>query len=230
VNINISKITIKRAVWAVLLMSVLYSFCMDFFKLHGWTKTVLIDFQNERILIYFMIFLLGSLFYKHKTFESEWSSTKLDLILHCTGWIPINLYIFLLIYSLVKPGEYLISEVADILMFRLNYVLALGYLLYVMMTTFRKYFKKQGRIRKELNNNSYYVYIIHVIVMGTIALAMHDAAIASILKPLILAVLTFAVSNLIVSICRKVIQLIFSLNQMKCNNAFNSYANRSIPA
>ena len=177
---------------------------MDFFNLHGWTKTVLIDFQNERLLIYFMIFLLGSLCYKLKVFESEWKNKKLDIILHCTGWIPINLYIFLLIYSLVKPGEYLISEIIDILMFRLNFVLSLAYLLYMMITTFRKYLNKQGKIRKELNRNSYNVYIIHVIVMGGIALTMRNAAIPSILKPLILTVSTYAVSNLEISSYRKV--------------------------
>jgi len=203
---------------------------MDFFNLHGWTKTVLIDFQNERLLIYFMIFLLGSLCYKLKVFESEWKNKKLDIILHCTGWIPINLYIFLLIYSLVKPGEYLISEIIDILMFRLNFVLSLAYLLYMMITTFRKYLNKQGKIRKELNRNSYNVYIIHVIVMGGIALTMRNAAIPSILKPLILTVSTYAVSNLIVSFCRKVIQSTFSIKQMKYNDACNRYASHSIQA
>ena len=54
-RVNTSKITLKSALWAVFLMSVLYSFCMDFFNLHGWTKTVLIDFQNERLFIYFLV-------------------------------------------------------------------------------------------------------------------------------------------------------------------------------
>ena len=203
VNINMSHITLKRAIWATILICVLYSFCMDFFNLHGWTKTVLIDFQNERILIYFMIFLLGSLCYKLKIFESEWNNKKLDLILHSTGWIPINLYIFLLIYSLVKPGDYLISKVFDTLILRLNFVLSLAYLLYVMITTFKKYLNKQGKISKELNKNSYGVYIIHVIVMGGIALIMLNIEIPSLLKYLILTVSTYAASNLIMYSYRK---------------------------
>jgi fucose 4-O-acetylase-like acetyltransferase len=207
VHINISNITFKRAIWAVFLICLLYSFCMDFFNLHGWTKTVLIDFQNERLLIYFMAFLLGALCNKLKIFETEWKNKKLDILLHCTGWIPINLYIFLLIYSLLNPGNYLISEIVDTLILCLNFMLSLAYLLYVMITTFRKYLNKQGRIMMELNKNSYGVYIIHVIIMGSIALTMHNTAIPSMLKYLILTVSTYIASNLIVSFYRKVVNL-----------------------
>lgn len=153
-----------------------------------------------------MIFLLGSLCCKLRIFESEWKNKKLDLILHCTGWIPINLYIFLLIYSLIYPGKYLVSEIFDALFIRLNFTLSLAYLLYVMITTFRQYLNKQGKISKELNRNSYYVYIIHVIVMGCLALGMLHTEIPSLLKYLILTVSTYGASNLIVYAYRKVIK------------------------
>lgn len=205
INIDSINITFKKAFRVVLLISVLYSFCMDFFNLQGWTKTLLLDFQNERILIYLMVFLLGSLCYKLRAFESEQKNKKLDIILHCTGWIPINLYIFLLIYSLVKPGDYLISEVVDTLLLRLNFVLSLAYLLYAMVATFRKYFNKQGKIMTILNKNSYGVYIIHVIVMGAVALIMLNVAIPSILKYFILTISTYAACNLIMYSYRKVI-------------------------
>ena len=206
VHINMSHITFKRGFSAAFIICVVYSFFMDFFNLHGWTKTVLIDFQNERIFIYFVIFLFGALCYKLEIFESEWKNKKLDIILHCTGWIPINLYIFLLIYSLVKPNDYLISKTVDILMLRLNFVLSLAYLLYVMITTFKKYLNRRGKIWNELNKNSYYVYIIHVIIMGGIGLTMLNTSIPSLLKYLILTVTTFAACNLAVSFYRKVIK------------------------
>ena len=215
VHINMSHITLKRAIWAVLLICFLYSFCMDYFNLHGWTKTVLIDFQNERLLIYFMVFLLGALCCKLKIFESEWKNKKLDIVLHCTGWIPINLYIFLLIYSLLNPSNYLISEIVDTLLIRLNFILSLAYLLYVMITTFRKYLNKQRRIIMELNKNSYGVYIIHVIVMGFIALTMLNTAIPSLLKYLILTVSTYVASNLIISCYRKAITSKMLINRME---------------
>lgn len=204
-RINIEHITFKRAIWAVFLVCFLYSFLMDYFNLHGWTKSVLIDFQNERILIYFMVFLLGAHCYKLKIFESEWKSKKLDIAIHSTGWIPINLYIFLLIYSLVKPGDYLVSKIVDTLLLRLNFTLSLAYLLYVMISTFRRYMNKKLRIMMELNKNSYGVYIIHVIIMGFIASSMLSSAIPSLLKFLLLTVSTFVISNLIISCYRKVI-------------------------
>ena len=157
-----------------------------------------------------MVFLLGALSYKLRIFESEWKNKKLDIVLHCTGWIPINLYIFLLIYSLIKPGEYLFSEIIDTLILRLNFVLSLAYLLYVMITTFRKYLNKQEAILMELNKNSYGVYIIHVIVMGSIALTMLNTAIPSLLKYFILTISTFIASNLIISFYRKVVELILT--------------------
>ena len=179
---------------------------MDVFGLHGWTKTVLIDFQNERILLYFLMFLLGAFYYTHKIFESEWNNKKLNILLHSTGWIPINLYLFLLIYSFVKPGNYLISEIVDTFLLRFNFVLSGAYLLYTMITTFRTYLNTQGTLWNALNRNSYGVYIIHTIVMGGLAVLLLNTAIPSLVKYLIAIVSTFVVSNLIVSLYRKLIK------------------------
>jgi fucose 4-O-acetylase-like acetyltransferase len=71
-----------------------------------------------------------------------------------------------------------------------------------MINTFRYYLNKQGRIGKEWNKNSYYVYIIHVIVLGVIALTMLNVAIPSLVKYLVLTVSTFVASNLIISLAR----------------------------
>jgi hypothetical protein len=79
-------------------------------------------------------------------------------------------------------------------------------MLYILINTFRYYFYKQDKIREELNNNSYNVYIIHVIVMGGIALTMLNTEIHSLLKYLILIISAFIVSNLLVSFYRKVIK------------------------
>ena len=205
-NINISKITLKGAIGGFFLIGLIYSFCMDIFNGQGWTKTIFIDFQNERLLIYFMIFLLGSLSYKLKTFESKGKSKKLYIILSCTTWIPVTLYISLLFNSLLNPGKYIISEIVDSLLIRFNFLLSLLCLLYVMINTFRFFLNKSGKISKEMNRNSYNVYIIHVIVIGGIALIMLDAAIPSLLKYLILTASTYAASNLIVYFYRKIIR------------------------
>jgi peptidoglycan/LPS O-acetylase OafA/YrhL len=75
-----------------------------------------------------------------------------------------------------------------------------------MINTFRYYLNKQGRIIKELNKNSYNVYIIHVIVIGVIALAMLNTAVPSLLKFLILTAAAYAASNLIVYFYKKIIK------------------------
>ena len=74
-------------------------------------------------------------------------------------------------------------------------------------------------ILEELNRNSYYIYIIHVIVIGGIALAMLNTAIPSLVKYLIATVSTYAVSNLIISFYRKVIKSKILIKRMKYNNA-----------
>ena len=70
------------------------------------------------------------------------------------------------------------------------------------METFRRFQDKPGTLGNELNDNSYYVYIIHVIVLGSLAVILLDTAIPSLVKYLIVAISTFVASNVIVSLCR----------------------------
>jgi len=204
VTIDTARITLNKAVWGIFLIGITYSFFMKMFQWQGWTKSMLLDFQNERLLIYFMFFLLGSLCYKIKIFESEGKSKKLYHIINGTSWIPITLYLGSLIYSLVKPDDFIVSKAVDQLFIRFFFHVSLLSLLYTVINTFRYYLNKQGKIGEELNKNSYYVYIIHVIVMGGIALTMLNTEIPSLVKYLILTVSTYAASNMIICFCRKV--------------------------
>ncbi len=204
VNIFRFNISLKKAVFTIFLINFAYSLCMDIFNGIGWTNTVLIDFQNERLLIYFMIFLLGSLCYKQNNiFESNGKDKKLYYAVIFTVWIPIVVYFIFLINYLVYPGyNFIFSRITDSLLLWLSFNLSVLCLLFVMVSTFRYYVNKTGRIGKEWNKNSYYVYIIHVIVLGVIALIMLDMVIPSLLKYIILTVSTFVISNLIVSSTR----------------------------
>ncbi|MBW1716988.1 MAG: acyltransferase family protein [Deltaproteobacteria bacterium] len=206
IKINISKIYLKKAVWPVFLIGFIYLFCMDIFGGQGWTKTIVIDFQNERLLIYFMIFLGGSLCFKQKTFESKGENKRLYIILSCTAWIPVYLYISLLQFSMRNLWKYIFSEIVDALLIRFALLLSMLCLLYLIINTFRFFLNKSGKISKELNKNSYGVYIIHPIVLGGLALTMLDLGIPSLLKHLILTVSTYITCNLIVSFYRKVIK------------------------
>ncbi len=73
-----------------------------------------------------------------------------------------------------------------------------------MIIAFKTNFNTQGKLGRELSKNSYNVYIIHVIVLGGLALTMLNAAIPSLLKYLILTVSTYVVSNLIIWVYRRV--------------------------
>jgi len=215
VNINIPNLGLKKAVLAIFLIGFIYSFCMSIFEYHGWTKTIFIDFQNERLLIYFMIFLLGSLCFKLKVFKPEVTSKKLYVVISCIAWIPINLYILVVINFFIRPGSFIFSEIIDIVFLWLGFHLSLLSLLYIFINTFRYYVNKQGKIRTALQKNSYNVYIIHVIVIGGFALVMLDTAIPSLLKYLILTISSFVASNLIISFYRKVIKPKVSVKSMK---------------
>ncbi len=177
---------------------------MDLFGLRGWTLTPLLDFQHERVLIYFMFFLLGALCFRLKVFDAKPESKKLYNIVNYTSWIPITVYIFFLIFPVViSPGDYIFSKIIDRSILWFCFQLSLLSLVYLMIETFWRYLDKPGKIWNELNQNSYYVYIIHVIVIGVIALLLLNAAIPSVLKYLILIVTSYLASNLFVSLYRK---------------------------
>ncbi|MFC1492786.1 acyltransferase family protein [candidate division KSB1 bacterium] len=214
-KIDVSGISLKSAVFAVFITGYLYSIVMDIFNKMGWTKTILIDLQNERLLIYFMMFLLGGLCYKLKIFDSKPKGKIFYFAVLCTVWIPVSLYRHFYIQSFVYPGVYVFSELLDTLLLWLNFHLSLLCLLYIMISTFRYFLDKQGKIGKELSNNSYNVYIIHTIVLGGIALTMLNTAIPSLLKYLILTVSTYVVSNLLISFYRKVIKPKMLFNRME---------------
>ena len=205
ISVDIPGITLKRAVWAVFIIGFIYSICMDVFGGKGWTKTAFIDFQNERLLTYFLYFLLGSLCYKLKIFESGWKSKRLYMIINCISWIPITLYLVFLLNIFINPNNFIISQFVDRLVIRFNFHLTILCMLYVMVNTFRYYLDKEGTIGKELNRNSYNVYILHVVVIGVIASALLKVAVPSLLKYAIVVVSTFIGCNLLSSLYRGVI-------------------------
>jgi hypothetical protein len=206
VKLDLSKISLKNAIGAASLLSITYLFCVYILSGEGWTKTAWINFQNERLLIYFVLFVLGSLCFKLKTFESQGSNKRLLFVLICTTGIPVYLYLRFNMFSLSNPGRYIISEIADAMVIRITLLLSMSCLLYVAINTFRYYLNRQGKIGQDLNRNSFGVYVIHVIVLGGMALTLLQTSIPSLIKLLILTVSTYAASNLIVSFYRTFIK------------------------
>jgi len=215
VKVRIASISLRGAILAAFVIGFVYSFGMDVLGLRAWTKTVLLDFQNDRILIYFMAFLLGGLCFKLRVFDAKPKGRVLYHVVNSTVWIPVTIYIFFLLYPWFKPGSFIVSRIIDKLIVWFCFHLSLLCLVYVTIETFRRYLDKAGRLRNELNRNSYYVYIIHVIVMGVFALIMLNTAIPSILKYLVLTVSTFVASNLIICFCRRSIESIILVTSQR---------------
>jgi len=214
-ELRLPNISLKGAVFGAFITGFVYSVCMDIFGLRGWTKIGLIDFQNERLLIYFMAFLLGALCFRLKVFEAKPKGRMLYHTVNAAAWIPVTVYIFFLLYPWFHPGDFIVSKTLDRLIVWFSFALSLFCLVYVMIETFRRYLDKQGKLRKELNQNSYYVYIIHVIITGSFALAMLNAATPSLLKHLLLTVSTFGVSNVVISLCRRCVHSVTLSNRME---------------
>ncbi|MBC8506627.1 MAG: acyltransferase [Anaerolineales bacterium] len=202
-NLRLPRLSFWGAIWASFMIGVVYSFSLDIFNLDGWTKTIFLDFQNERLLTYFLVFLIGAKSDRLKVFERKPANKKLYVFANATAWIPLNLYIYFLIYPLIRPGRFIFSGIIDKLFYWFSFYLSLLCMMYVMIETFRLYLNKSGKLWQELNRNSYYVYIIHVAILGGIAYLMLNAQIPSLLKYLILALSTFVGSNLFLSISRQ---------------------------
>ena len=203
-NIKTPNISLKSAVFGTFLIGFIYSAGMDLFDLRGWTLTPLLDFQNERVLIYFMFFLLGALCFRLKVFDTKPESKKLYNIVNYTSWIPIMFYIFFLIFPVViSPGDYIFSKIIDRSIVWFSFQLSLFSIVYLLIESFWRYLDKPGKIWNVLNQNSYYVYIIHVIVLGAIATLLLNVTIPSVLKYLILIVTSYLASNLFVSLYLK---------------------------
>ena len=70
-NISLSSISFRIGVAIAFVIILIYSIAMDVYGLRGWTLTTLIDFQNERLLVYFVIYLLGALAFRQNAFAEK---------------------------------------------------------------------------------------------------------------------------------------------------------------
>ena len=166
-------------------------------------------------MIYFMLFLVGSVCFKQRIFDSAGKNKKLYIMLGFTTWIPVYLNLSLYYYSMRHIGRHLVSGLIDVALLQFTYLLSLLCMMYLTINTFRYFLNKPSKVGRELNKNSYGVYIIHTIVLGGIALAMLDVAIPSLLKHLILTVASYIACNLIVSFYRNVLKSKISILGME---------------
>jgi len=204
VNIRIPNISLKGAVIGIFMVAFVYSFFIGgILGFRSWTLTPLIDFENERLLVNFMIFLLGVLSFKQQVFASKPQSKTFYIVVSSIAWIPITVHIFTRLFPFFYPEGFSVTPLYRLIWW-FSFNLSLLCMLYLMIETFWRYVDKTGRTWNELNKNSYGVYIIHVIVIGVFGTLLLNLNLPALVKYLLLVVLTYLVSNLIVSFYRKV--------------------------
>jgi len=164
----------------------------------SWTSTPLLDFENERMLMYFMAFLLGSLACRKEVFAEEPQRRRTLMLVVSVAWIPLAGYIFASIYPYVFPQGFELNALYR-LIWHATFYLALVAMVYVLVESFRIYITSSGSIWKVLNRNSYGVYIIHVIVIGIFGTLLLESGWPAWVKYPLLAVTAYLVSNLLVS-------------------------------
>lgn len=196
------KISVQTGVILAFVIGVVYSMAISNAGLTGWRHSGFLEFQRERLLPYFLVFLLGALCRERKVFERPKnrrlyivSNVVLTLALGIFTAVALNLF-----FNLIDPARnyFFVSSLVDRTVYYSTALLSMFSFLYVMLHTFRFSFNKTNGLMNQLNKNSYAVYIIHVIVLGLIALLMVHLPIPAFAKYMVLAVLTFVGSNVLV--------------------------------
>ena len=210
-NVLKIRISLKTAVVLTVLIGVIYSMIISETGLKGWTHSPIFDFQNERLLVYFMSFLLGSLCNKVNVFVGEKPNYKIYIASNVTLTISLGVFTAValnLFYNLIEPARnhFFISDFADRLVYYSSAILAMLSFLQVFIHVFRFNLNKTNTILSELNKNSYSVYIIHMIVLGVVALAMIHLPVHGGIKYVLLSGFTFLLSNMIIYSWREVMQ------------------------
>ena len=211
------KISVKAGVILTLIIGLIYSMSISSLNLTGWYHSAIFHFQRERLLIYFMVFLLGSLCYKHRVFDANvknkrfyiWTNVILSVAVSIFTVVALNLF-----FNLVDPGRnyFFISSTVDRIVYYATLLFSMFSFLYILIYAFRFSLNKTSRLLDQLSKNSYYVYIIHVIVMGLIALPLLHINLPALVKFMLLAILTFVISNILVYVYIKVFQKSLSNN------------------
>jgi hypothetical protein len=175
----------------------------------SWTLTPVIDFENERVLVYFLAYLLGALAFRRNVFASKPKSKALYIVASSIAWIPVTAHIFARLFPFFYPEGFEVTPLYRLIWW-LTFHLSLLVMVYVMVESFRFYVDRTGRIWRELNRNSYGVYLIHVIVIGVLGTLLLNLDLPALVKYPILIVLTYLVSNLVVSAYRSLVRALES--------------------
>lgn len=154
-------------------------------------------------------------------FEGKKPNYKIYIVANVT--LTISLTVFTLValnlfYNLIESGKnhFFISEFADRLVYYSSAILAMLSFLHIFIHAFRFNLNKTNNILNELSKNSYSVYIIHMIVLGVVALALIHLPVHGAIKFMILSASTFLLSNMMVYYLQWCQYRYFGWNPEKC--------------
>ncbi len=201
-KIRITKISMKVAVPVISLLGLAYAYFSGIlFGFRSWTSTPLLDFENERLLVYFLSFLLGVLCYRQKVFAELPKSKTLYIVASSVAWLPVTAHIFARLFPFFYPEGFEVT-LLYMLIWHLTFYLALVCMVYVMVESFRLYIDRTGSVWNWLNRNSYGVYIVHVILIGVFATLLLNTGLPAMVKYPVVFISSYLGSNLLVSLYR----------------------------
>ena len=210
-NILKIKLSLKTAVVLIFLIGTVYGFSISMLGLTGWYHSALLHFQRERLLVYFLSFMLGTLCYKLKVFDGNDRNKKGYIVSNIVLTVSLGVFTTFalnIFFNLIDPTRqfYFISGRMDSLVYFASGMVSMLTLLYVLIYAFRFRLNKTNALLSELGRNSYSVYIIHVIVLGVVGVTLLGVNIPAFLKFVLLSILTFVISNMLIYSWRMTIQ------------------------
>lgn len=210
------NITLKTAVLLTLLIGISYAMMISNLNLIGWFHSALLHFQRERLLIYFLVFLIGTLCYKLKVFESTDTNKKLYLWANVVVSLSITVFTIValnLFFNMLDASRnyYFVSETIDRIAYHTSMQVSMFSIMYLLIHLFRFKFNKTNQLLNELNKNSYGVYINHMLVLGLVALLLINVSLPAMVKFLILTICTYVITNVLVYGYRVLLQEYLSI-------------------
>ncbi len=144
------KTSLKTGVVLTFIIGVIYSMIISNAGLTGWFHSGFLEFQRERLLPYFMVFLLGALCQKEKVFESK-KNKKYYIIANVVLTLSLGVFTAValnLFFNLIDPGRdyFFISDPIDRTIYYITALLSMLSFLYVLIHVFRFNFNKDYRL------------------------------------------------------------------------------------
>lgn len=212
-NLLPKKLKLSHALWIIFISGVLYSKLISGMGLRGWTYSYFLDFQNERLLLYFSIFLLGSLSHKLQVLQHYKRNKKHYILGNITMSLGLTFYIVIALnffFNLVYPERnyFFISQHIDSAAYYGALIITMLSFLYILIDIFLLKGNASDNWLNKLAKNSYPVYIIHIPVIGFLACALLSLEISPMLKFGLLSIASIISSYVIVYLFRKILNKI----------------------